>query len=155
MRTLRTISLLALLLAAGASAQAGCGQAAGSEYPRALQKTPPPALPATAADSIVGQNAWKVTTIDSSLVAKPEETAAAKKGNALFALQFETVGDFDAAQKRRWALSARTGYGLYLVFDSPFYKIRGGSFATKEEADQAVRNLQDSTGVTALVIKVR
>ena len=155
---MRTVLLLSvtLLLASAASAQGECGSRTAAEWPRALQKEPPAAAQETAVDSLVAGKAWKVAKIDSSLIRKPEEAAEeGKKSAELYALQFETVGDFDAAQKRRWALAARTGYGLYLVFDSPFYKIRGGSFPTKEKAEQAVRDLQDASGVTALVIRVR
>lgn len=156
MRLLRPLFLL-LLPAALLCAQENCASAAKTGHPAALKKEPPAAVPETGVDSLVAGKAWKVVKIDSTLVPRPEEAPAAdgKRSAELYALQFEAVGDFDAAQKRRWALSGRTGYGLYLVFDSPFYKIRGGSFPTKEAAEQAVRDLQDASGVTALVVRVR
>ena len=155
MRFVPAITAL-LLLVSCAAAQGECTSRTRAEWPRAQKQTAPAPAPETAVDSLVAGKAWKVAKIDSSLIQKPEEAAEeGKKSAELYALQFETVGDFDAAQKRRWALAARTGYGLYLVFDSPFYKIRGGSFPTKEKAEQAVRDLQDASGVTALVIRVR
>lgn len=135
---------------------AAAGQlAVVAEYPAAMMAPPPADLPETEVDRVLGNNSWKVTQLDSSLIKKQAQQSspgAISDGN--YTLQFEAVGDFDAAQKRRWALQARSGYSLSLVFDSPFYKIRGGSFTKKEAAEEAVRRLQDA-GVTAFVIKLK
>lgn len=72
----------------------------------------------------------------------------------IYALQFEAVADFDAAQKRRWQLSSRTGYNIYLVFNAPFYKLRSGSFTSKAKAEEAVASLA-AANVTAFIVKVK
>ena len=124
-------------------------------FPAAMPNAAPGDLPATSVDLLMKGKGWSVTAIDSSLLQKGSvQVATTAESDGSYTLQFEAVGDFDAAQKRRWALQARSGYQLNLIFDPPFYKIRGGSFDRKEKAEDAVRRLQDA-GVTAFVIKLK
>ena len=53
--------------------------------------------------------------------AVPKAAAKASKSDGYYMLQFESVADFDAAQRRRAQLSASTGYSIQVVFDAPFY----------------------------------
>ena len=52
-----------------------------------------------------------------------------EKDGALYVLQFEAVADFDAAQWRKAQISASTGYGIQIVFDTPFisYEVEASS----------------------------
>ena len=66
----------------------------------------------------------------------------------------EAVGDFDAAQRRRAELSASTGYAIQVVFDAPFYKLRGGGWTTKKAAEDKARELS-AYNINAFVVKVK
>lgn len=88
-------------------------------------------------------------------------TAVAAKANAksdksegYYMLQFEAVGDFDAAQSRRAQLSASTGYAIQVVFDTPFYKLRAGGWNSKKAAEDKARELS-AYNINAFVVKVR
>ena len=80
------------------------------------------------------------TTNVSSLPAKAKD-GKESKGNGYYVLQFEAVGDFDAAQRRKAQLSASTGYTIQVVFDPPFYKLRGGGWTKRKVAEDKAREL--------------
>ena len=82
--------------------------------------------------------------------------AAAKssKADGYYMLQFEAVADFDAAQRRRAQISASTGYAIQVVFDAPFYKLRGGGWTTKKAADDKARELS-AYNINAFVVKIK
>ncbi len=87
--------------------------------------------------------------------AVPGKANADKKASKdLYVLQFEAVGDFDAAQRRRAELSASTGYAIQVVFDAPFYKLRAGGWNNKKAADDKARELS-AYNISAFVVKVR
>ncbi len=92
------------------------------------------------------------TNVSSALPGKKDSKDS--KGNGLYVLQFEAVGDFDAAQRRRAQISAATGYNINVVFDAPFYKLRGGGWSTKKAADDKARELS-VYNINALVVKLR
>ena len=92
------------------------------------------------------------TDVSSAVPGKKDSKDA--KGNGLYVLQFEAVGDFDAAQRRRAQISAATGYNIQVVFDAPFYKLRGGGWSTKKAADDKARELS-VYNINALVVKLR
>ncbi len=73
--------------------------------------------------------------------------------NKSYTLQFEVVADVDVAQKRRWAVTQKTGLGAYLLFDSPFYKIRAGKWSSKEEAEDAALQY-NAMGISAILIEL-
>jgi methionine-rich copper-binding protein CopC len=70
-----------------------------------------------------------------------------------YTLQFEVVSDVDNAQKRRWAVSQKTGLGAYLLFDSPFYKIRGGKWSNRSDAEDAALQY-NAMGIAAILIEL-
>ena len=82
--------------------------------------------------------------------------AAAKtsKSDGYYMLQFESVADFDAAQRRRAQISASTGYAIQVIFDAPFYKLRGGGWGNKKAAEDKARELS-AYNITAFVVKVK
>ena len=82
--------------------------------------------------------------------------AAAKssKADGYYMLQFEAVADFDAAQRRRAQISASTGYAIQVVFDAPFYNLRGGGWTTKKAADDKARELS-AYNINAFVVKIK
>ena len=92
------------------------------------------------------------TSVSSTVPGKKDSKDA--KGNGLYVLQFEAVGDFDAAQRRRAQIAAATGYNIQVVFDAPFYKLRGGGWSTKKAADDKARELS-VYNINALVVKLR
>ena len=93
------------------------------------------------------------TTNVSSLPAKTKE-GKESKGNGYYVLQFEAVGDFDAAERRRAQISASTGYNIQVVFDAPFYKLRGGGWGSKKTAEDKARELS-AYNINAFVVKVK
>ena len=94
------------------------------------------------------------TNVSSSIPGKAKDGKDAKGGNGYYVLQFEAVGDFDAAQRRRAQISAATGYNIQVVFDAPFYKLRGGGWTTKKAADDKARELS-VYNINALVVKLK
>ena len=93
------------------------------------------------------------TTNVSSLPAKAKD-GKESKGNGYYVLQFEAVGDLDAAERRRAQIAASTGYNIQVVFDAPFYKLRGGGWTSKKAADDKARELS-AYNINALVVKLR
>lgn len=93
------------------------------------------------------------TNVSSAMPVKAKD-AKESKGNGLYVLQFEAVGDFDAAQRRRAQIAATTGYNIQVVFDAPFYKLRGGGWTSKKAADDKARELS-VYNINALVVKLR
>lgn len=89
---------------------------------------------------------------ESAVVAKSNSKAG--KSDGYYMLQFEAVADFDAAQRRRAQLSASTGYAIQVVFDTPFYKLRGGGWTTKKAAEDKARELS-AYNINAFVVKVK
>ncbi|MGL1901448.1 MAG: SPOR domain-containing protein [Fibrobacterales bacterium] len=75
-----------------------------------------------------------------------------KKEESSYILQFATLADFDAAQRRLKYLNQLTGVPLRLIFDAPFYKIRGGVFETKDAAEEKLIELRQLE-VSAFVMK--
>ena len=86
--------------------------------------------------------------------AVPKAAAKSSKSDGYYVLQFESVADFDAAQRRRAQLSASTGYAIQVVFDAPFYKLRGGGWGSKKTAEDKARELS-AYNINAFVVKVK
>ena len=102
-----------------------------------------PALSASLRDTTSGQ-----TAVPSKAAAK------ANKSDGYYVLQFEAVADFDAAQRRRAQISASTGYAIQVVFDTPFYKLRGGGWTSKKAAEDKARELS-AYNINAFVVKLK
>lgn len=83
-----------------------------------------------------------------------QKSAKKNESEGLYTLQFDAVADFDAAQKRREDLQRRTGYSIQMVFDAPFYKLRAGSWTTKNAAEDQVRELSIHN-ISAFVVKLK
>jgi cell division protein FtsN len=79
---------------------------------------------------------------------------AEKGDDGYYVLQFDAVADFDAAQRRRAQLSASTGFAIQMVFDTPFYKLRGGGWNSKAKAEDKARELS-AYNISAFVVKVK
>jgi hypothetical protein len=81
-----------------------------------------------------------------------KDAKAAK--NESYALQFDAVADFDAAQKKLALVRSQTGLEISMIFDAPFYKIRTRGAYTKAGAETAVRELAEKE-ISAFVVRVR
>lgn len=81
-------------------------------------------------------------------------SAKSTKSDGYYMLQFEAVADFDAAQRRRAQIAASTGYAIQVVFDTPFYKLRGGGWNSKKKAEDKARELS-AYNINAFVVKVK
>ena len=90
------------------------------------------------------------TTSNSAVPAKV--SGKNDKSDGFYMLQFEAVGDFDAAQRRKAQLSASTGYTIQVVFDTPFYKLRGWN--KRKVAEDKARELS-AYNIPAFVVKIR
>jgi len=82
------------------------------------------------------------------------EKSSGKEQDVAYVLQFDAIANFDAAQARRARLQSQTGYDIQMVFDAPFYKLRGGYFKKKTEAEDKVRELSISN-ISAFIVKVK
>ena len=71
-----------------------------------------------------------------------------------YTLQFDAVANFDAAQTRRAKLQSQTGYEIQMIFDAPFYKLRGGFFKKKSEAEDKARELS-LYNISAFAVKLK
>lgn len=91
------------------------------------------------------------TTTNQSIASRTKKDS---KSDGLYMLQFEAVADFDAAQRRRAQLAASTGYTISVVFDTPFYKLRGGGWSSKKAAEDKARELS-AYNINAFVVKIR
>lgn len=89
---------------------------------------------------------------ESAVVGKSNQKSS--KSDGFYMLQFEAVADFDAAQRRRAQLAASTGYAIQVVFDTPFYKLRGGGWNSKKAAEDKARELS-AYNINAFVVKVK
>lgn len=81
-------------------------------------------------------------------------SAKNEKSDGYYVLQFEAVGDFDAAQRRRAQISASTGFAIQVVFDTPFYKLRGGGWTSRKAAEDKARELS-AYNINAFVVKLK
>ncbi|MCQ2063009.1 MAG: SPOR domain-containing protein [Fibrobacter sp.] len=90
--------------------------------------------------------------VNDAAVAK--NASKGKASDGYYMLQFEAVADFDAAQRRRAQIAASTGFAIQVVFDAPFYKLRGGGWTTKKAADDKARELS-AYNINAFVVKIR
>lgn len=91
------------------------------------------------------------TTTSQNIAGKTKKDS---KSDGLYMLQFEAVADFDAAQRRKAQLVASTGYTISVVFESPFYKLRGGGWSSKKAAEDKARELS-TYNINAFVVKIR
>lgn len=76
-----------------------------------------------------------------------------KASTERYTLQFATIGNFDAAQARKYQLTEAYGLSLYLKFDPPFYKLQAGHYTDKQKAEDRAADLRDS-GISAFVVKL-
>jgi septal ring-binding cell division protein DamX len=109
-------------------------------------------------DTLLQGKEYKIPALKASMraqeVTESTPDPKAKTSNSEFTIQYDALADFDAAQNRRMDLQRRTGINIRLIFDSPFYKLRSGSYSNKEEADDQVRALEEYN-IQAFVIKLR
>jgi len=115
----------------------------------------------TPVDTLLQGKEYKLSPLDSTYRSKGANydkaagsSDALGKDNVVYVLQFDAIADFDAAQSRRADLQRRTGLAIQMVFDSPFYKLRAGGWAKKEDADEQARQLSDNH-VQTFVVKIQ
>ncbi|MCL2102372.1 MAG: SPOR domain-containing protein, partial [Fibromonadales bacterium] len=108
-------------------------------------------------DSLFRANEFRLPDLDSSYRVSYNETAQGSQTQGkdeVYTLQFDALANFDAAQARRAKLQAQTGYGIHMVFDAPFYKLRGGHFKKKSDAEDKARELS-LYNISAFAVKIR
>jgi len=108
-------------------------------------------------DSIFRNNEFKLPALDSSYHVNYNESTqnlASQGKEEAYTLQFDAVANFDVAQARRAKLRIQTGYGIQMIFDAPFYKLRGGYFKKKSEAEDKARELS-LYNISAFPVKLR
>lgn len=111
----------------------------------------------TVLDTLLKGKEYRLPVLDSSTLRSKSVvsvSSAPEKVVGVFTVQLAAMSDMDAAQKMRTDLQARLAISVQLVFESPFYKLRTGSFKQKEEADDLVRKFSEQ-GVQALVIRLQ
>jgi len=109
-------------------------------------------------DSLFRGKEFQLPPLDSSYKTNYNEASnaktTAKEADGAFTLQFDAIANFDAAQARRVRLQSQTGYEIQMIFDAPFYKLRGGHFKKKAEAEDKARELA-LYNISAFVVKVK
>jgi len=80
--------------------------------------------------------------------------SSSKEQDDVYTLQFDAVADFDVAQANRAKLRSQTGYDIQMIFDAPFYKLRGGGFKSKLDADEKAREFS-IYNISAFPVKVK
>jgi len=109
-------------------------------------------------DSIFKGREYQFPPLDSSYRTNysdvSHEKSSGKEQETIYVLQFDAIANFDAAQARRAKLQIQTGYDIQMVFDAPFYKLRGGYFKKKTEAEDKARELSLSN-ISAFAVKVK
>ena len=110
-------------------------------------------------DSIFRGNEFQLPVLDSSYRSNYSDvsqikTAEKDKESGMYVLQFDAIADFDAAEARKAKLQSQTGYDIHLLFDAPFYKLRGGYFKKKQDAEDKARELA-IYNISAFVVKIR
>lgn len=114
----------------------------------------------TAVDKALDGNEFFVTDIQSAKkkgsveIVSASQKVKSTKNKHLYTLQFATVGNFDAAQKRKYELMEKYGLSLVLKFDPPFYKLQGGHYSDKQAAEDRAADLRDN-GISAFIVKLR
>ena len=71
-----------------------------------------------------------------------------------YTLQFASVDDFDVAQFKLYSLQQKVNIPLKLVFQAPFYRIRGGFYDIKEDAEDKILEFKKQN-ITAFMVKLR
>lgn len=111
-------------------------------------------LPPSDLDRVLDANPQPFPAVKPAMPSAPEATEArpaakeaAPDAGSAFRIQLDALSDMDAAQTRKAALEKTLGEKIDMVFDAPYYKLRFGNFATKQEAedklvDLAGKNLQ-------------
>jgi len=116
--------------------------------------------PPTDIDSLFAGREFQLPYLDSSYRVDYNIGSMAKSSSKeqddvyIYTLQFDAVADFDVAQARRAKLRNQTGYDIQMIFDAPFYKLRGGGFKSKLDADEKARELS-IYNISAFAVKVR
>ena len=109
-------------------------------------------------DSLFKGREYQLPRLDSSYRTNYSDALKSKNSDkeqdGLYVLQFDAIANFDAAQVRRAKLQAQTGYDIQMVFDAPFYKLRGGYFKKKSDAEDKARELS-LYNISAFAVKVR
>jgi septal ring-binding cell division protein DamX len=73
----------------------------------------------------------------------PTSEARTTAPAVLFQIQLDALSDIDSAQARKAVLEQTLGSKIDMVFDPPFYKLRYGSFSSKQEAEDALADLAE------------
>jgi hypothetical protein len=109
-------------------------------------------------DSIFRGKEFMLPHLDSSYrtsyKAVPPPKSSEKDEESLYVLQFDAIANFDAAQARKIKLQSQTGYDIQMVFDAPFYKLRGGYFKKKADAEDKAREFS-LYNISAFTVKIR
>jgi hypothetical protein len=109
-------------------------------------------------DSLFRGKEYKFPLLDSSYRTNysevSQEKSSGKEQDEVYVLQFDAIANFDVAQARRAKLQIQTGYDIQMVFDAPFYKLRGGHFKKKTAAEDKARELS-LYNISAFAVKVK
>jgi septal ring-binding cell division protein DamX len=142
----------------------GCAGTGSAREERAQEASAPtrenrPAEPGTPASN---RNFEPPGELDKVLDAKPIALAAVKpaaqgqtatasaakaqepaKGRGNFRIQIGAESDVDAAQAKKAQYEKLLGGSVDMIFDAPYYKLRWGSFETKQDAEDKILELSD------------
>ncbi len=108
--------------------------------------------PPTGADSLLEANpitlpVVKPADLQTALSPVPQpagkDTVASTASTTVFQIQVDALSDLDAAQARKAVVEQAVGDKVDVIFDPPYYKLRIGSFATRQEAEDRLLDLAE------------
>ena len=110
---------------------------------------------ATHLDTVLAASDTLHMRSDTSIAAKDTATAkrdtldiivSTENANTMpgFRVQIGSTQDIaEAMGERSQAEAALTGYNVYIIYDSPYYKVRAGDFRSRYDAAQAANSISD------------
>jgi hypothetical protein len=103
-------------------------------------------------DKLLDARPLAMSVVKSAAPAASAAAPAALPGKGKFRIQLSAESDIDAAQVKKKEYEKLLGGTVDMLFDAPYYKLRWGSFETKQEAEDKILELSDLK-IQAFVVK--
>ena len=99
-------------------------------------------------DRMLDANPLESKTMDAHVRPAPGSTSsanenAANTGKGHYHIQIAAETDFDIAQAKQQEYEKKLSGGVDMIFDAPYYKLRWGSFDTRQEAEDRLLDISD------------
>ncbi|MCL2283275.1 MAG: SPOR domain-containing protein [Fibromonadales bacterium] len=109
-------------------------------------------------DSLFRGREFQLPSLDSSYrtnsSAVPQAKNSGKEQESVYTLQFAIVDGFDKAMNMKARLQAQTGYDIDMKHEGTMYKLTGGIFRKKSDAEDKARELS-MQNISAHAVRLR